>query len=105
MLGPGPIGPRPIGPRPPWAQPLWTQAQSDLTAAEFTEFEGLIFTPMGPFQEETTTVQRGDTLSALAGRYLGDTARWREIYTPNRGVIGDDPDVIRPGQVLTLPAM
>ncbi len=87
------------------SQPLWTQAQSDLTAAEYTEFEGLIVAPMGPYQQETTTVQRGDTLSALAGRYLGDTARWREIYDANRDVIGDDPDLILPGQVLTLPAM
>jgi len=87
------------------SQPVWTQAQADLTAAEFTAFEGLIAAPMGPWQDETTTVQRGDTLSALAGRYLGDTARWREIYVLNRAVIGDDPDLILPGQLLTLPAM
>ncbi len=85
--------------------PVWTQAQADLTAAEFTEFEGLIVAPMGPYEQETATVQRGDTLSALAGRYLGDPSRWREIYDANRAVIGDDPDLILPGQVLTLPAM
>jgi LysM repeat protein len=87
------------------SQPLWSQAQSDLTASEFTEFEGLIVAPAGPYQQETVTVQPGDTLWALAGRYLGDNSRWREIYNLNRAVVGDDPNCILPTQVLTLPAM
>ena len=87
------------------SQSLWDQARDELTAAEVTELEGLITAPSGPYQQETVTVQRGDTLSALAGRYLGDMGRWREIYNANRAVIGADPDLILPGQVLTLPAM
>ena len=31
------------------------------------------------------------------------TDRWRQIYQRNRGVIGADPDLIRPGQLLRLP--
>jgi nucleoid-associated protein YgaU len=29
--------------------------------------------------------------------------RWHAIYHRNRGVIGPDPDLIRPGQVLEIP--
>ena len=28
---------------------------------------------------------------------------WRAIYAQNRDLIGEDPDLIRPGQVLTIP--
>ena len=31
-------------------------------------------------------------------------ARWRAIWAANRSVVGDDPDLIFPGQFLTLPA-
>ena len=48
------------------------------------------------------TVQRGDTLSGIAERELGDANRWPEIFVLNRRVIRD-PDQIFPGQVLTLP--
>lgn len=56
-----------------------------------------------PKPAATVTVQRGDTLSAIAGRTLGDSNRWREIYELNKGVIGGNPNVIVAGMVLTLP--
>ncbi|MBP0935248.1 LysM peptidoglycan-binding domain-containing protein [Streptomyces goshikiensis] len=49
------------------------------------------------------TVRTGDSLSEIARRELGNEARWRELYAMNRGVIGSNPDLIRPGMVLTLP--
>jgi len=49
----------------------------------------------------TYTVQPGDTLSQIAAR-LG-VADWRRLYETNRGVIGADPNLIRPGQVLIIP--
>ena len=45
------------------------------------------------------TVAPGDTLSEIAGSYSGD---WQDVYRTNRDVIGADPDVIYPGQVLTI---
>ncbi|MFH8977467.1 transglycosylase family protein [Streptomyces sp. NPDC017890] len=45
------------------------------------------------------TVRRGDTLSAVADRY-GTT--WQRLHTVNKAVIGDDPDMIVPGQRLEL---
>jgi murein DD-endopeptidase MepM/ murein hydrolase activator NlpD len=50
----------------------------------------------------TVTVQRGDSLSKIAQRALGDGNRWREIYDANRDTISN-PNIIHPGQVLRLP--
>lgn len=47
------------------------------------------------------TVQSGDTLSGIAAQY-GTT--WQAIYETNRAVIGDDPNVIYPGQQLVIPS-
>ncbi len=47
----------------------------------------------------TYTVIEGDTLSGI-GEKTG--IPWQEIYAKNKGVIGDNPDLIYPGQVYTL---
>jgi len=47
-------------------------------------------------------VKPHDTLSSLAGRYLGDEKRWRELYEFNKRTI-DDPDVLPAGVKLVLP--
>ena len=55
------------------------------------------------------TVMPGDTLWGIAGEVLATTdmrriARyWPLIHRENRDVIGADPNLLRPGQVLTLP--
>ncbi|MEV6578053.1 LysM peptidoglycan-binding domain-containing protein [Streptomyces sp. NPDC051582] len=59
--------------------------------------------PMPAAAKRTYTVRAGDSLSAIARRELGNEARWRELYAMNRGVIGSNPELIHPGQVLTLP--
>lgn len=51
----------------------------------------------------TYTVVTGDTLWDISAAHLGDPNRWPEIYDLNKVVIGDDPDLILPGQVLTIP--
>jgi nucleoid-associated protein YgaU len=48
------------------------------------------------------TVLRGDTLWDLAEHYYGDGRRYREIFRANRDQIRD-PDLIYPGQELTIP--
>jgi nucleoid-associated protein YgaU len=60
--------------------------------------------PAGP-GTHTVVVRTGDSLWVIAERDLGPRAtdqrisdRWRAIYRHNRGVIGPDPDLIRPGQ-------
>jgi nucleoid-associated protein YgaU len=56
-----------------------------------------------PKPERTHTVASGDTLWAIAKKHLGEGKRWPEIYDKNKAVIGDNPDRIKPGQVLTIP--
>jgi nucleoid-associated protein YgaU len=48
------------------------------------------------------TVLSGDTLAGIAAA-LAVRGGWPALYTANRRVIGRDPDVIRPGTVLTVP--
>ena len=49
--------------------------------------------------ETTYTVKSGDTLSGIANRY-GTT--WQKLYEKNKNVIGSNPDLIKPGQVLKV---
>lgn len=50
----------------------------------------------------THTVAAGDNLSKLAQQYLGDSAKWQEIYEANKDVISN-PNAIYVGQQLTIP--
>jgi hypothetical protein len=50
----------------------------------------------------TYTVKPGDSLSGIAGRVLGNSNRWREIFELNRDKLSN-PNVIRAGQVLKMP--
>jgi len=51
----------------------------------------------------TYTVQSGDTLSVIAQKFYSDANLWQRIYDANRGIIGDNPDRIIPGQNLVIP--
>jgi nucleoid-associated protein YgaU len=52
---------------------------------------------------QTHTVVAGDTLSAIAERYFGDARQTTKILDANRDLLVN-PDKIRPGQVLRIPA-
>ncbi len=47
-------------------------------------------------------IQAGDSLWSIAARLLGDPLRWPEIQRLNPQLA--DPDLVRPGEVLNLPA-
>ena|SRR5579863_7188263 len=49
------------------------------------------------------TVQSGDTLWDIAQRAYADPEDWDTIYNANKQVIGNDPNLIKPGQVLHIP--
>lgn len=49
-------------------------------------------------------VKSGDTLSSIAQHYLGNANLWRTIWTVNRQIIGSNPNLIHPGQVLRIPS-
>ncbi|KUH39546.1 MULTISPECIES: transglycosylase family protein [Streptomyces] len=52
-------------------------------------------------RRESYTVARGDTLSRIAAQKRVQGG-WQRLYAQNRAVIGDDPDLIMPGQRLAL---
>lgn len=68
--------------------------------------------PVAPTPPLTYTVVTGDCLWTIAAHRLPPTATaadidraWRAIYDANRAVIGSDPNLIRPGQILELPPL
>lgn len=54
-------------------------------------------------QPKTYTVKSGDCLWNIAKKYYGSGAQYTKIYNANKGVIGGNPNLIYPGQVLTIP--
>ncbi|SNT68672.1 peptidoglycan-binding protein LysM [Paracoccus seriniphilus] len=48
------------------------------------------------------TVQKGETLSAIASKYLGSANKYPVIFEANRPMLSD-PDKIYPGQTLRIP--
>ncbi|AUG80388.1 hypothetical protein CFP65_5694 [Kitasatospora sp. MMS16-BH015] len=58
--------------------------------------------PAAPAQKSnggTYTVKSGDTLSSIAASKGTD---WKSLYNNNTGVVGGNPDLIFPGQVLSV---
>ncbi len=49
------------------------------------------------------TVEKGDTLWAIAEKTLGNGARYKEIFEANKPML-KDPDLIYPGQNLRIPS-
>ncbi|GAA3120689.1 LysM peptidoglycan-binding domain-containing protein [Kribbella aluminosa] len=68
------------------------------------------YTDLRPAVPVSVVVREGDSLWSIAARELGPSAtneaiaaRWHDWYSANRHVIGNDPDLILPGQVLRTP--
>ena len=76
-------------PEPPKAQPV-AAAPSTVAAAEKKESAG------------TYIIRQGDTLWAIAKRYLGSGLRYTSIFQDNRKVIRN-PNLIHPKQELNVP--
>lgn len=51
--------------------------------------------------DQEYVIVSGDTLSELAARYEVKGG-WQEIWQDNRDVLGDNPDLIFPGQKITI---
>ncbi|MBM3796511.1 MAG: LysM peptidoglycan-binding domain-containing protein [Acidobacteria bacterium] len=51
------------------------------------------------------TVVSGDSLSVIAGRKWNDVLLWPILYDANKQVIGSNPNLIKPGQKLTVPSI
>ena len=81
-------------------------AANDTPKADFSDVEGgsssTAPTSKPVENPRTITVQAGDSLSKIAKRELGDANKWHAIYEANKDRI-KNPDLIYPGDVLTLP--
>ncbi len=50
------------------------------------------------------TVEKGDSLSKIAGKFYGDVMKYPVIFEANKPML-KDPDLIYPGQVLRIPPL
>ncbi|MBO3101355.1 LysM peptidoglycan-binding domain-containing protein [Cellulomonas fengjieae] len=98
---PAPTAAATAAPTAPDAAPPGLPLVADVTRAEHP----------APTTAGTVLVHPGDTLWAIAARHLPHDATeaqiataWPRWYEANRDVVGADPDVLHPGQVLTVPA-
>jgi len=74
----------------------------DRPTADFSDVQGGSSSTAPADQGQSYTVQSGDSLSKIAKRVYGDANKWHAIFDANRDKI-KNPDLIHPGQVLTLP--
>mgnify|MGYP001031824025 CR=1 FL=1 len=58
-----------------------------------------------PAAAQSYTVAKGDCLWNIAKKYYGNGSKYTVIYNANKSVIGGNPNLIYPGQVLTIPAV
>lgn len=49
------------------------------------------------------TVKSGDSLSLISKKLTGSLSNWKTLYNLNINVIGNNPNKIKPGQVLNIP--
>lgn len=56
-------------------------------------------------QPQTYTIKAGDNLWNIAKDQLGNATKWSDIYKMNEGVLGANPDLIRPGTTIQLPGV
>ncbi len=68
-------------------------------------------TSVPPATAEQVTVRPGDSLWLITAQRLGPSASaaeiavaWRQSYSANRAVIGSDPGMLHPGEVLAIPS-
>lgn len=80
------------------------QADFGNVQSSVSSTEEITASTAGASGEQSYTVEKGDTLSAIAKQFYGKAGAWRDIFEANRDQL-DDPDRIYPGQVLKIPAI
>jgi nucleoid-associated protein YgaU len=81
---------------------VWTAAKS-VDAANADLHMDLTVDSSLPAHAETYTVQAGDTLSKISKQFYGNANAYMKIFEANRDQLSD-PDKIRAGQKLKIPA-
>lgn len=77
-------------------------ADSNAAPADFSDVDSG-HSAAAPAAADTYTVKSGDSLSKIAKHLYGDANSWHKIFDANRDKI-KNPDLIHPGQVLTIPS-
>lgn len=83
----------------------WTEDMNGLRVVDFVADPTPTPEPTPEPVATTYTVGVGDNLWGIAVLFYGDGTRWTEIYDANAGTIGDNPSLIQPGMVLTIPGV
>jgi LysM repeat protein len=93
----------------------WTYSQPDGDPQQYAEYriytaaqqEAPTFNPdaTAPAYPPSRmyTIKSGDTLWGIAGRFLGDPTKWPIIYAASPNLSSGDPNLIYPGEVVTIP--
>ncbi len=76
--------------------------QSQVATQSYAPASGGAYTASAGGASGTHTVQKGETLYALARMYYSDQSKWRVIYEANRASMSS-PHSLRPGQELIIP--
>ncbi|MGY1457984.1 MULTISPECIES: LysM peptidoglycan-binding domain-containing protein [unclassified Luteimonas] len=77
--------------------------EAEVAKPDFSNVQSSVHSTEEIVGETEYTVQAGDTLSHIAKAQYGKASQWRRIFDANRDQL-DDPDRIKPGQVLKVPA-
>jgi len=77
-------------------------ANSDEPTADYSDVQSGSSSTAPADKGQSYTVKSGDSLSKIAKHVYGDASKWHAIFDANRDKI-KNPDLIQPGQVLTLP--
>lgn len=76
---------------------------NDKPIADFSDVQSGSSSTAPSANPTTYTVKSGDSLSKIAKHVYGDADKWHAIYEANKDKI-KNPDLIHPGEVLTLPS-
>ena len=85
-----------------------TQAKQIKVTKSAKKVQGLMNAPKNEERPsapaaQTYTVVKGDCLWKIAQKFYGNGSQYTKIYEANKGTIGGNPNLIYPGQVLTIP--
>ena len=81
-----------------------TSTEQIVEKADFSDVTARVDSTEEIVGQESYTIEKGDTLSAISKRFYGKAKFWRQIFEANRDTI-EDPDRIFPGQTIKLPAI
>ncbi len=104
------VGPPPAPPEPATEAPAETTAAAPEIAPEpepapeTAAPEPPVESPAESSPGNTYTVQPGDSLWKIAEAHYGNGTKYHAIFEANRDIL-DNPDLIKPGQVLKLPEL